>query len=78
MAIKEKFYMDDVLTSSSELELAKKLQRELIDLFEMREMKLHKICSNNPQLLEIMGNSEGYNFNQTGETKALGLNGIHK
>lgn len=72
-AIEDNFYMDDVLTGSSELESTKKLQKELIDIFETCGMKLHKWCSNHPQLLEITGISESYNFNQVGETKALGL-----
>ena len=51
---------------------------DFIDLFETCGMKLHKRCSNHPQLLEIMGNPESYNFSQIRHTKALPLNEIHK
>ncbi|GBM85144.1 hypothetical protein AVEN_85619-1, partial [Araneus ventricosus] len=43
-------YMDDVLSGSDDLETAKNLQRELIDILSSGKMSLHKWCSNTAEL----------------------------
>ena len=69
--LKSDFYMDDVLTGSDSLTGAKKLQHELIDILKKGGMKLHKWCSNHPEL--TINLSEEYQFSNPEKIKALGI-----
>ncbi|GBM86757.1 hypothetical protein AVEN_248002-1 [Araneus ventricosus] len=63
-------YMDDVLSGSDDLETAKNLQRELIDILSSGTMSLHKWCVNTA---ELAVNGESYPFSNPEETKTLGV-----
>ncbi|GBL60561.1 hypothetical protein AVEN_187134-1 [Araneus ventricosus] len=63
-------YMDDVLSGSDDLETAKSLQRELIDILSSGTMSLHKWCVNTA---ELAVNGESYPFSNPEETKTLGV-----
>ncbi|GBM87286.1 hypothetical protein AVEN_22008-1, partial [Araneus ventricosus] len=62
--------MDDVLSGSDDLETAKNLQRELIDILSSGKMSLHKWCSNTA---ELAVSGESYPFSNPEETKTLGV-----
>ncbi|GBM16942.1 hypothetical protein AVEN_267331-1 [Araneus ventricosus] len=62
--------MDDVMPGSDDLETAKNLHRELIDILSSGKMSLHKWCSNTA---ELAVNGESYPFSNPEETKTLGV-----
>ncbi|XP_035206388.1 uncharacterized protein LOC118181366 [Stegodyphus dumicola] len=65
------FYMDDVLTGSISLRLAKEIQRELIEILKSANMTLHKWCSNNPEF--AVNVDDEYTFQCANEVSAFGV-----
>ncbi|GFU77840.1 integrase catalytic domain-containing protein [Trichonephila clavipes] len=63
-------YMDDILSGSESIEEVIELQHQLIEMFKIAGMHLHKWCGNLP---EITSNLQEYAFLESDETKALGI-----
>ncbi|GFX24788.1 uncharacterized protein TNCV_4488791 [Trichonephila clavipes] len=63
-------YMDDILSGSESIEEVIELQHQLIEMFKIAGMHLHKWCGNLP---EITSNLQEYAFLESEETKALGI-----
>lgn len=69
-------YTDDILTGSNSIEHAKKLQKELINIFLSANMNLRKWSSNSKQLLSNLTPNHQNNaleFKSTETRKTLGL-----
>lgn len=76
IALKEDFYMDDVLTGDSDIDKAKNLVNELIDLTEKGGMHLRQWASNEPSLISSLAtknNESNYCLNLGDTTKTLGV-----
>ncbi|XP_054723403.1 uncharacterized protein LOC129233400 [Uloborus diversus] len=71
--VKSDFYMDDVLTGAADLETAKDLKGEIIELLGSCGMHLHKWCGNHPQLIDTSSDADCYDFDKLIDTKTLGL-----
>ncbi|XP_054713716.1 uncharacterized protein LOC129223174 [Uloborus diversus] len=71
--VKSDFYMDDVLTGAADLETAKDLKGEIIELLGSCGMHLHKWCGNHPELIDTSSDADCYDFNKLSDTKTLGL-----
>ncbi|GFX10131.1 hypothetical protein TNCV_1865291 [Trichonephila clavipes] len=68
--------MDDIVTGSQNIETAKTLKNQLVKMFKMCDMTLHKWNSNNSELLDIEYSIyEKHLFAQLEEctTKTLGM-----
>ncbi|GFU46260.1 integrase_H2C2 domain-containing protein [Trichonephila clavipes] len=62
--------MDDILSGSESIEEVIELQHQLIEMFKIAVLHLHKWCGNLP---EITSNLQEYAFLESDETKALGI-----
>ncbi|XP_054723154.1 uncharacterized protein LOC129233119 [Uloborus diversus] len=71
--VKSDFYMDDVLTGAADLETAKDLKGEIIELLGSCGMHLHKWCGNHPELIDTSSDADCYDFDKLSDTKTLGL-----
>lgn len=69
------FYVDDVLTGSNNLSVAKKTKEQLIEMFHQCGMVLHKWCSNSQELCDDITVNNGRSFHDSSDTstKALGM-----
>lgn len=76
-ALAEQFYMDDLLSGSHNIETAKQLQSDLLELLKSANFNLRKWSSNEKSLLEHVNNDsktqENFDFRHQESTKALGL-----
>ena len=61
-----KLYMDDVISGSKEVDEAIKLIQELINFFDSMHLKVHKINSNNPEVLKAIEPTLLENMENTG------------
>lgn len=73
-AAMDDFYMDDCLSGSSDLQQAKTLRNELIQLLSRGGMTLHKWCSNHPDLQ--IGDKKIHPFEHSSEEKTVKTLGI--
>ncbi|GFX42824.1 uncharacterized protein TNCV_2931161 [Trichonephila clavipes] len=63
-------YMDDIFSGSESIEEVIELKHQLIEIFKIAGMHLHKWCGN---LAEKTSNLQEYTFLESDETKALGI-----
>ncbi|XP_035232515.1 uncharacterized protein LOC118204289, partial [Stegodyphus dumicola] len=68
-------YVDDVISGSSNLDSARELKNQLIQLFHSCGMTLHKWNSNSPELLDSPSTSSELSFSSKSDNvvKALGI-----
>lgn len=70
-------YVDDVISGHNDLETAKMLQTQLLQLLRSGGMNLRKWSSNNTELIESLSEDQvaktSFNFKQEDSTKTLGL-----
>lgn len=73
------FYMDDLMTGTDTIEQAIALQKEMIAMMSCGGFKLHKWCSNHPEILESIDESlreKQVLINQEDTVKTLGMRWI--
>ncbi|XP_047988411.1 uncharacterized protein LOC125228017 [Leguminivora glycinivorella] len=75
--VEESFYMDDLLHGCHDLESAKKMKQDLINLLKSGGFNLRKWASNTPELLQgaskTQDQQETFEFKDQETTKTLGL-----